>query len=256
MTTSPNHRRLKRALAAGEPARGAWCSIASAHVVELVAEAGPDFVVIDGQHGLIGWADMVDMLRALARTDVSPLVRISGNDAAEIGRALDAGADGVIVPMIDSADEARRAAAACRYPPDGERSFGPARSSLVVSGTPAEVNRVVTCVVLIESARGAQAASEICAMPGVDAVMVGTADLALDLGIEIGTDGPDLDAAVAAIGAAAARAGVAVMITSADAARLGTSSPGGLLLLLASDVTALRQGVRKQLGSDSGSRPY
>jgi 4-hydroxy-2-oxoheptanedioate aldolase len=85
-------------------------------VVELVAEAGPDFVVIDRQHGLIGWAEMLEMLRAVARTDVSPLVRVAANDAREIGQALDAGADGVLVPMIHTADQARRAVAACRYP--------------------------------------------------------------------------------------------------------------------------------------------
>jgi len=226
-------------------------------VVELVAEAGPDFVVIDRQHGLIGWAEMLEMLRAVARTDVSPLVRVAANDAREIGQALDAGADGVLVPMIHTADQARRAVAACRYPPDGERSFGPARSSLVVSGSPAEVNRAVMCVVIVESSRGVHAAAEICAVPGVDAVMIGTADLALDLGLDVGSQRSDLDGAVAAIGAAAARAGVAVMIGGQDTARLdGGEDQHRLLLIVTSDAAVLRQGLRKQLGSASGPTPY
>jgi 4-hydroxy-2-oxoheptanedioate aldolase len=197
---------------------------------------------------------MLDMLRALARTDIAPLVRVSANDAGHIGLALDAGADGVVVPMIHTAEQARRAVAACRYPPDGERSFGPARSSLVVPGSPAEVNRAITCVLLIESERGVQAAAEICAVPGVDAVMIGAADLALDLGLDIGDRASELEAAVKAVAVAATQAGVAVMIGAQDAALVGRSAR--LLLVVASDAGVIRHGVRKQLGAGGGSAPY
>ena len=94
-------------------------------LAEVAGLAGFDYVVIDMQHGLSDYGDVVGMLQALARTPAVPLVRVPWNEPGIIGRVLDAGALGVIIPLVNSADEARSAVAACRYPPDGSRSFGP-----------------------------------------------------------------------------------------------------------------------------------
>ena len=109
---------------------GAWCSIGSSYVVEVLGSCGFDWICIDLQHGFAGVESLLPMVQAAAITQTPALVRVPRLDAGMIGRALDAGAAGVIVPMVNSAAEARAAVAACRYPPDGIRSWGPARLML------------------------------------------------------------------------------------------------------------------------------
>ncbi|MCU1656029.1 MAG: hypothetical protein JWO57_685 [Pseudonocardiales bacterium] len=244
-TSSPLERRLRDALARRGTAYGVWCSIGSAHAVEILADVGPDFVVLDRQHGLIEDGAMVDMLRAVARTDVSPLVRVSRNDATVIGQALDSGADGVIVPMIHDAEDARAAVEACRYPPSGRRSYGPARSAMLTTGTPTEVNDTILCIPLIESSKGAAAAAEICAVPNVGGVMIGMADLAIDLGLVVGTTSPELETAVSGVVEAARAAGVPVMIGASDAHRI--SDIDARMVVATTDVALLRSGLQRAL---------
>ena len=110
---------------AGEQTVGGWLSLANTHSAEMMANAGFDWLCVDLQHGLIDYTDLVHMLPAISTTDVTPLVRVAGNDPTAITKVLDAGSMGVIVPMVNNRAEAERAIAACRYPPLGSRSFGP-----------------------------------------------------------------------------------------------------------------------------------
>jgi 4-hydroxy-2-oxoheptanedioate aldolase len=116
--------RLRDVWAEGRTAFGVWIVSASPSAAELIASLGFDYIGIDCQHGLIAYEGMRDILLATSRRPVSPIVRVPANDDSWIGKALDAGAEGIIVPLVNSAADAGRAARACRFPPDGVRSYG------------------------------------------------------------------------------------------------------------------------------------
>jgi 4-hydroxy-2-oxoheptanedioate aldolase len=179
------------------PTLGGWCHIPSGFAAEVMGAAGFDWCLVDRQHGLIGEAEMFDMLRALSISGVPTFVRVAQTDHAEIGRALDAGAHGVVVPQVGSAEEARAAAAACRYAPTGSRSIGPTRAKLHGTVDPARANDAVLCLAMIESRAGLDAVEAIADVEGVDGLFVGPADLALDLGLQ----GSELDAVLRRIAA-------------------------------------------------------
>jgi 4-hydroxy-2-oxoheptanedioate aldolase len=180
----------------GEPTLGGWCVIPSPFAAELMGRAGYDWVCIDTQHGLIGYDQMLPMLQALSATGTPAFVRVPWNQPSDIMKALDAGAQGVIVPMVSSKEEASRAVGACRFAPEGYRSFGPTRASLQVSGFgPESANRAVVCVVMIETVEAMAALDEILSVPGVDGVYVGPNDLAVSHGMK-----PDGTASVPAHG--------------------------------------------------------
>jgi 4-hydroxy-2-oxoheptanedioate aldolase len=163
---------------------GAWCTLPDPFIAEMFATSGFDYVTVDMQHGLIGYSEMVAMLMAIHGHPAVPVVRVPSNDTATIGRVLDAGARVVIVPMIESRDQAEAAVAACRYAPDGVRSFGPPRAAAIPgSYDTAAVNARVTCLAMIETTKGVEAADEICGTPGLDGIYIGPADLAISLGI-------------------------------------------------------------------------
>lgn len=215
--------RLRDRLSGGGNATGLSCVLGDAQIAEEFTMAGYDYVYLDQQHGLIPAERLVPMLRALAQGAATPLVRVAGNDPTLIGQALDAGAEGVIVPMVEDADAAARAAAACRYFPDGTRSWGPIRATHGLGGDPATVNGQVMCLVMIETAAGVADVDAIVATPGVDGVYIGPADLSVSLGgaptgIEAATD-PALHDAVRAIREACARHGKVTAITGTPAKR-------------------------------------
>lgn len=172
MTASPATG-LREALRAERPAVGLWASIPSPLTAEAAADAGPDYVVVDQQHGAVDASLMLGMLQAISGAGVPALVRVGRNEPWVIGHVLDLGAAGVIVPMVDSGEEAARAVAACRYAPEGVRSHG------VLRGAP-EARPV--CLVMVETARGLDACEAIAATPELDGIYVGPSDLALSLG--------------------------------------------------------------------------
>jgi len=190
---------------------GAWLSLGNVHTAELLANAGFDWVVVDLQHGLIEYGDLLRMLPAISTTDTTPLVRVSGNNLPEINKVLDAGAMGVIVPLVNTAEQAAAAVSACRYPPDGTRSFGPTRAALYGGrGYAAEANGQIACIAMIETQEGLDNLEAIVATPGLGGVYVGPSDLALSLGLPPrgDTDEPRHLAAVEQILAACKRAKV------------------------------------------------
>lgn len=163
---------------------GYWISLDAPGLTEQVAALGWDFLVLDAQHGTIGSAGLhtglmaVDAGAALG-SGTAPLVRTAANNSAAIGRALDAGAHGVIVPMVNDATEAAAAVAAAHYARG--RSFGPSRSQLRFGDQPLEVDEQICVLVMIETLAGLDNAAEIAATDGVDAVFVGPVDLRLAL---------------------------------------------------------------------------
>ncbi len=163
---------------------GGWLSIGNAFSAEMMAHVGFDWVCIDMQHGMIDYNDLKTMLPAISTTETIPYVRVPWNDPATIMKALDAGAYGVIVPLVNNRAEAERAVAACRYPPDGIRSFGPIRGAVYGGrGYVQEANTELACIVMIETAEALENLDEILSTPGVDACYIGPSDLAYAIGL-------------------------------------------------------------------------
>jgi 4-hydroxy-2-oxoheptanedioate aldolase len=169
---------------AGQPTIGLWLSLANTHTAEMMANAGFDWLVVDLQHGLIDYGDLRHMLPAISTTATTPMVRVSWNDPQQIMKVLDAGAMGVIIPLVNTRAEAAAAIAACKYPPAGVRSFGPIRAALYGGANyVAEANDEVCCIVMIETAQGLENLEEIVATPGLGGVYIGPSDLAYALGL-------------------------------------------------------------------------
>lgn len=162
----------------------AWLSIPSAYAAEVMGHQGFDSVTVDLQHGMIGFEAAVAMLQAISATPAVPLARVSKNDDALIMQLLDAGAYGIICPMISSAAEAARFASACRYPPRGTRSFGPARGLLY--GGPdyfAHANDEILALGMIETVAAVAQIDAILEVPELDGIYVGPNDLCLAYGV-------------------------------------------------------------------------
>jgi 4-hydroxy-2-oxoheptanedioate aldolase len=178
---------LRERLRRGQESLGGWCSIPSSLTAEIVGMARFDWVCVDTQHGPIGLANLVPMIQALDATQTPVLVRVPANERAAISWALDLGASGVIVPMVNSADEARLAVAASRYAPLGSRSYGPTRAALRdPSFSASNANRLTVCVVQIETTEAIENVREIAAVDGIDGLFVGPSDLGLSLGTPSG----------------------------------------------------------------------
>ena len=168
---------IRDTVAAGSPVCGAWISLGNTQSIEIMGKSGYDFLIIDTQHGGITFDQVLPALQVLGSATPA-LVRVPWRDSAQIMRAADLGAAGVIVPMISTAEEAAQAVAAIRYPPAGIRSFGPVRSYYTASSEAIEP----LCFVMVETAEALQNLDAIAATPGLDGIFVGPVDLALSLG--------------------------------------------------------------------------
>jgi 4-hydroxy-2-oxoheptanedioate aldolase len=178
---------VKEKWARGEVTYGAWLSIPSSFSAEVMAHQGFDWLCIDMQHGVIDYQVALTMLQAIGTTETIPIVRVPWNEPGIIGKVLDAGALGVIIPMVNSVEEAKQAVAACRYFPLGSRSFGPTRASYY-AGTDyfLGANDQVACIPMIETKQAVERLDDILSVPGIDAVYVGPADLSITLGLPPG----------------------------------------------------------------------
>ena len=184
-----------------------WLSLGSTAVAELAADAGPDAVVFDLQHGLWQRQSLQDAI-GMVRAKATPLARVADGSATAIGEALDAGALGVIVPLVETAEQAAAAVAAAKYPPAGIRSGGGVRPLMDFKAYGVAANDAVLVSVMIETAKGVENAAAIAAVPGVDLVFIGTGDLALSIGT-FPEFGPTHEAAVKAVQQACRDAGTA-----------------------------------------------
>lgn len=232
-------------LRAREDIVGYWSVMECPIAAEWLAHLGWDYIALDVQHGLMGYAGMLSNLTAIdAAGGPAGLVRVEANSPVAIGRALDAGAAGVIVPLINTPEEAAAAVASAKYPPNGIRSYGPMRSQLRVGPTPADADRDTVVLAMIETRDGLDNVEKICAVEGLSGVYVGPSDLRLALG---GVDSKDpsvdqeFESALAHIRTTAEAAGIAAGIHTADgqsaARRL---AEGFTLATVASDLVHLK----------------
>ena len=231
---------------------GGWLSIGNAYTAEAMAGMGFDWLCIDLQHGMLSYDDLTYMLPAISTRDTIPLVRVPWNEPYEIMKALDAGAYGVIVPMVNNGEEAQRAVAACRYPPEGNRSFGPIRAAMYGGrGYAQEANGQIACIAMVETAEGLDRLDEIAATPGLDAIYIGPSDLGYALGLgPAAFDDPKHVEAVARIFAACRTHGVAAGIHAGSLAFTRTCLAQGFnLVTLGSDGGFMAQAARRDLAA-------
>lgn len=224
---------------------GYWSVIDSPVSTEWLAHVGWDYLALDLQHGLIAYDGMLRGLQAIdAAAGPAGVVRVEANDPTYIGKALDAGARMVIVPLVDSAEDAARAVSATRYPPIGIRSYGPMRSQLRVGPVPADSNRDTAVVAMIETAQGLDNVEAICGVAGLDGVYVGPSDLRLAVGGSSSSDtsvDDAFEAALVRVQKAAAAAGIAAGIhTAAGESAARRLSEGYTFATVASDLTHLK----------------
>jgi 4-hydroxy-2-oxoheptanedioate aldolase len=174
---------LRRLWGEGRAAVNGWCAIPSSFSAETMAHQGWDSVTVDLQHGVIDYQTAVTMLQAISTTPAVPLVRVPWLEPGIIGKVLDAGAYGVICPMVNNRAEAERLITACRYPPKGSRSFGPIRALLYAGPDyPKHANDTVIVFAMIETRDALNNLDEILSVPGLDAIYIGPADLSNALG--------------------------------------------------------------------------
>jgi len=240
---------------AGQPAFGLWGAIGSSLTAELAAASGYDYVCVDLQHGLADERTMVSMFQATVAAGSTPFARVVWNEPGLIMRVLDLGAAGVIVPLVNGPEEAARAVRACRYPPDGMRSYGPSRAELVLgTGVPAELAAAVLCFVMIETAEGLERVEEIAATPGLDGLYIGPSDLSVSLGLTPGVGGPALEAAIARVREVAHGQGlIAGMHCASGEAARARAGEGFELVTVAVDSSLYRASIARELAAARGA---
>jgi 4-hydroxy-2-oxoheptanedioate aldolase len=181
--------RLKTIWREGGAAVNGWLHVPSSFSAEVMAHAGWDSLTIDMQHGPVDYGSLVPMLQAISTTDTVPVVRVPWNDPGLIMRVLDAGCYAVICPMVNTPEEAEAFVRACRYPPEGDRSFGPYRATLYGGQDYTDhANETIVTMAMIETQQALDNLDEILGVQGLDAVFVGPSDLGQSLGYGPGMD--------------------------------------------------------------------
>jgi 4-hydroxy-2-oxoheptanedioate aldolase len=254
MTSAPLSA-LARRIRAGEPSYAAWCLLGDPAIAETLVRAGFDSAVLDMQHGTFTVATAMHAIAAVAAAGAPAMVRIPVGEFSTAARLLDAGAAGVIAPMIDSVAEARRLASLTKYPPLGERSWGPMRalplSGLAAGDFFARANDLQLVVAMIETRAALEAVDEILAVPGIDGVLVGPADLSVALtGGPPDVFHPDVERALDRVvrAARAARKFAAHFCMSGKQAR-AMLARGFALCSVSTDSALLAQAARAELAN-------
>jgi 4-hydroxy-2-oxoheptanedioate aldolase len=182
-------------------------------VAALLGCNGCDYVLVDAEHGPFSLDSIRNCLEAIARTGAWSVVRVSSNDPALIKQVLELGPDGIQIPLVDKASEAAAAVRAVRYPPEGVRGLGTGRAQwygMKGASDPGEVNASIAALVMIESRLGVSNAGEIARTVGLDGIVVGSLDLAMDLGVGLATRHPQTLESIYEVVGAARNNGVAV----------------------------------------------
>jgi 4-hydroxy-2-oxoheptanedioate aldolase len=261
-TTISAGQRLRAKWESGEPTFGLWAGIPTALTAELAARAGYDYVCVDLQHGLATEATMVEMFEAAQAGGAVPLARLAWNEPWLIMRALDLGAAGVILPLIDNAAEAAKAVEACRYPPHGRRSYGPIRAELVAgTAEPDELGADALCFAMIETRDGLDNLDEIAATPGLDGLYIGPSDLSIALGlpprgvaVDPGEDRHALAEAIERIGEVCAANGlIPGMHCAGGAAAQRYACDGFRLITVGVDTSLFKSTIGRELDAARGA---
>jgi 4-hydroxy-2-oxoheptanedioate aldolase len=246
---------LARHLRAGETVYSAWCALGSPIAVESVVREGFTAAVLDAQHGLWDTAGIVAAIGAVHGAGATPALRIPLNDFALVSRALDFGAEAIIAPMINTASDARAFAAVAKYPPLGQRSWGPTRAMALQGKSVAldylrEANEGTLTCAMIETPTALANVNEIATTPGIDALFVGPYDLSTSLSAGKAQDiqAPEVERAIDVICEAAVKAGKIPGIYCRDANRaLAMARRGFRYITVGSDLGFLRDGTAAQL---------
>lgn len=181
---------VKRLWREDKPALGGWLSIGNTFSAEVMAAQDLDWLCLDMQHGVIGYDTAVPMLQTISATGVTPIVRVPWCEPAMIMKMLDAGAYGIIVPLVNDRAQAEAAAAACRFPPQGIRSHGPTRAAYYAGfDYLTHANEEVLCIPQIETVEAMENLEDILSVPGIDAAYIGPMDLTISMGITPDQDG-------------------------------------------------------------------
>jgi len=233
---------------------GAWSTVGHPAVADILADEAFDFVVLDGEHSENTIEDLADGVRAVEASDgdADPVVRVGSSDAAEIRRVLDLGVAGLIVPQVESIEEARDAVEAAHYPPDGVRGVAGGRASGYGSDLEEYVETAterVATMVQIETAGAVDDVRDIAALDGLDALFVGPADLSARLGVFGEFDAPAFRGAIEAVTAAAENEGIPVgtLATTPEEVALRRDGWGMDFVVAGTDVGYLRAGAREFL---------
>jgi len=230
----------------GEPTFGLSLAAGSHIIAEMFAHAGVDWIWLDTQHGYWSYDDALRALQVIGPTGTTPIVRPGSNDFFRIGRLLDAGALGLIVPMVNSPEEAQAAIYAANYSPAGGRSIGGGRTSYYGEDYTEAANESILVAVMIETRQALDRAEEIASVQGLDCLFMGPSDLGLSLGVEHGS--PEHEAAIQRVLDAAASAGVPAGIPCGSVAEaLRRAEQGFKLIHCGSEMGMVRAGINTVL---------
>jgi 4-hydroxy-2-oxoheptanedioate aldolase len=191
--------KIKELLHEGKVVSNGWLHIPNSWAAEVMAHAGWDSVTVDMQHGLMGIETAIQMMQAISTSEAIPMARVTWNDAGQMMRLLDGGAYGIICPMINSAADCERFISACKYPPEGIRSFGPTRARVYGGMDYADhANEEIMTFAMIETKESMENIEAILSVKGLDAIFVGSGDLKLSLTGKAGhaTNSPLFDEAI------------------------------------------------------------
>ena len=246
---------LRELWASGHATFGGWLTIPSAVSAEAAARAGFDYVCADNQHGVIDYETSTSLAHTILLGGSRPIARVPWNEPGIIGKMLDAGVEGVIVPMVNSAEEAAAVVRACRYPPLGARSYGPILAGLRNSSYASDANEIVAAIPMIETAEAVGHLDDILAVPGVNAIYVGPADLSLSLGLPPGNndDRAEFTDALTTIVDACRRHGVVPGIHASGALAARRLEQGFMMITVAGDLLALRTKMAEELAQARGA---
>ncbi len=248
-------RTLRQMWNEGEPTLGGWLSIPATLSAEVMARGGFDYVCIDTQHGAVDYQTTVELIRAVEHGGSRAIVRVPWNEPGIIGKMLDAGAEGVIVPMVNTVEQAEAAVRACRYAPHGgARSFGPTVAKLRHDDYVEWARDNVAVIPMIETAEALSNLDAILQVDGIDAVYVGPADLSLTLDLPPGNnDGAAaFDNALSAIVEACDDAGVVPGIHASGPLTPTRLAQGFRLITVIADQLALGDGAAAALAQARG----
>ncbi|MCC6775446.1 MAG: hypothetical protein IT537_02245 [Hyphomicrobiales bacterium] len=252
---------LARRLRAGDTVLSGWCGLPYPIVTETIAREGYPAVTLDGQHGLWDPASVIAAVAAIRQGGAAPVVRVPVGEFATVSRALDFGAEAVIAPMINTAADARNYVSFAKFPPLGERSWGPHRAT-TLAGMPdqkvylREANELTMTFAMIETRTALDNVEAIAAMPGIDALFLGPADLSIALsnGANVDPMAPDVDREIDRIAGAAKTAGKIMGAYCHTAERAAELAKRGVrFLAVGSDLAFLRAGAAAALKIAKGA---
>ncbi len=242
---------------AGSLTLGVWLTIPSTVSAESAARAGYDYVCLDTQHGAIDYQTSISMAQAILTGGGHPIARVPWNEPGIIGKTLDAGIGGVIVPMVNTVEQAQAVVSSSRYPPHGSRSYGPVMAGMRERDYHARSFTDVAVIPMIETVEAISNIDAILAVPGIDAIYVGPADLSASLGLKPqNNDGEKLfDDALVTIAAACKRAGVVAGIHTTAPLVARRVEQGYRMITVTSDLLAMRGQLNDDLALARGATP-